>query len=59
MINMSEEKNQEKRPPCESLEEFCKRLGIKYNTRQNGGMEFSPYHGGHHSDKKPAQRQKA
>jgi hypothetical protein len=51
---MSEEKNEEKKPQ-ETLEEFCKRLGIHYNTRQ-GGVEFSPYHGGNHSIKKPAKR---
>jgi hypothetical protein len=39
-------KDTKKRPadtkPRESLEEFCKRLGIKHNTKQ-GGVEFVPY----------------
>src|SRR5215813_13076695 len=31
--------------PGESFAEFCKRLGIKHNTKQ-GGVEISPYSGG-------------
>lgn len=38
-------------------DEFCKRLGIKQANRQ-GGREFSPYHGGHHSTKKPSKSSK-
>jgi hypothetical protein len=38
--------------PQESFIEFCKRLGIKHNSKQ-GGVEFSPYHGGNLLPKKP------
>jgi hypothetical protein len=31
--------------PHESLEEFSKRVGLKY-IREKGGVEFCPYHGG-------------
>jgi hypothetical protein len=42
---MSEdEKNQEKKLPRESFEEFCKRLGIRI-VNEKGGMEFVPYRG--------------
>jgi hypothetical protein len=51
---MNEDKNEAEKPARETLEEFCKRLGIKFNTRQRqqGGVEFSPYHGGHLSANK-------
>ena len=38
-----QEKNKDKKPK-ESLEEFSKRVGLKY-VREKGGMEFVPYHG--------------
>jgi len=38
--------------PKESLEAFCKRLGIKYNTKA-GGVEISPYTGGNLLHRKP------
>ena len=38
----------------ETTDEFCKRLGIK-QIKQKGGVELTPYHGGHHSTKKPKQ----
>jgi hypothetical protein len=52
---MSEDKkNPEKPPRQETIEEFCKRLGIKFNSRQKqGGVEFAPYHGGHHATLSP------
>jgi hypothetical protein len=56
---MSEDNHQEKNEelPRESIEEFCKRLGIRMNKR-SGGQEFSPYHGSHHFTKKPKQNSK-
>jgi hypothetical protein len=41
----NEDKNQEKKPPRESFEEFCKRLGIKLVRGEKGGQEFSRYRG--------------
>ena len=38
--------------PRESSDEFCKRLGIR-TVNEKGGVEFSPYHGGNLSAKKP------
>lgn len=38
------EDNQEEKQQRESVEQFCKRLGIRINKR-SGGQEFSPYHG--------------
>jgi hypothetical protein len=38
--------------PRESLKEFAKRVGLKY-VEEPGGVEFSPYHGGHHFTKQP------
>jgi hypothetical protein len=48
---MSEDnqKNQEKKLPRESFDEFCKRLGIRI-VNEPGGVEFSPYRGPQKSD---------
>jgi hypothetical protein len=48
---MSEEKNEAKKPR-ETSDEFCKRLGIR-TVNEKGGVEFSPYHCGHHFAEKP------
>jgi hypothetical protein len=37
-----QEKNQGKKLAGESIDEFCKRLGIK-QVNEQGGMEFVPY----------------
>jgi hypothetical protein len=37
----------------ESIDEWCKRLGIKRHRGEKGGQEFSPYHGGNLAHKKP------
>jgi hypothetical protein len=52
-----QEKNQEKNLPRESLEEFSKRVGLKY-VREKGGQEFTPYHSSHLSKPKPKQSSK-
>jgi hypothetical protein len=39
-----QEKNQEKKLPRESTDEFCKRLGIRI-VNEKGGVEFVPYRG--------------
>jgi hypothetical protein len=43
---MSEDNQQEKNEelPRESIDEFCKRLGIRI-VNEPGGVEFSPYRG--------------
>jgi hypothetical protein len=51
------EKNQEKKPQ-ETLEEFCKRVGIKLVRGERGGVEFCPYHDGNLLRKRPKQRSK-
>jgi hypothetical protein len=48
------EKNQQ-----ESIEEFCKRVGLKYIKGEKGGMEFSPCHGGNLLHKRPKKTSKA
>ena len=53
---MSEDNHQEKSPATkrrETLEEFSKRVGLKYIKGEKGGQEFSPFHGGNLLDKKP------
>jgi hypothetical protein len=45
------EKNQAKKRR-ETSDEFCRRLGIR-TVNEKGGVEFSPYHGGHLSGRKP------
>jgi hypothetical protein len=37
------EEKEEKKPHQESLEEFSKRVGLKY-VREKGGVEFLPFH---------------
>ena len=57
---MSEDKHQEKnkdKKPQESIEEFCKRLGIKYNTSR-GGEQLGAYPGGNLLHKKPKKTSK-
>ncbi len=41
----------------ESTDEFCKRLGIIQHKGEKGGQEFSPYHRGNLSPKKPVPEQ--
>jgi hypothetical protein len=43
---MSEDNHQKKNEelPRESIDEFCKRLGIRI-VNEKGGMEFVPYRG--------------
>jgi hypothetical protein len=53
----NQQKNQEKKLPRESFEEFCKRLGIKLVRVEKGGQEFAPFHGGNLSHKKPLPEQ--
>jgi hypothetical protein len=43
--------NQDKKPQ-ESLEEFSKRVGLKY-IREKGGVQFCPYTGGNLMHKRP------
>jgi hypothetical protein len=51
-----QEKNQEKRR--ESLEQFSKRVGIKYNRRK-GGLQLGAYPGGNLLHKRPKKASKA
>jgi len=48
-----QEKNQEKKVPCESLEEFSKRVGLKYVKEKAGGEQFLGYPGGNLSHERP------
>ena len=50
-----QEKNQEKKVPCESLEEFSKRVGLKYVKEKAGGEQFLGYPGGNLSHERPKQ----
>jgi hypothetical protein len=52
-----QEKNKEKKPR-ESLEEFSKRVGLKYNRREKGGQQFGAYPGGNLSHKRPKKTSK-
>jgi len=58
---MSEDNQQEKnkdKKPQESLEEFSKRVGIKYIKGEKGGQQFGAYPGGNLLPKKPKQSSK-
>jgi hypothetical protein len=55
-MSENKEKNEAK-PRRETSDEFCRRLGIR-TVNEKGGVEFSPYHRGHISHKKPAPEQR-
>ena len=48
------EKNEEKKPR-ESLEEFSKRVGLKYVRSKGGGVQLGAHPGGNLLPKKPKQ----
>jgi hypothetical protein len=54
---MSEDDHQEKKPQ-ESIEAFCRRLGIKLHRGEKGGEQFLGYSGGNLLHKRPKKASK-